>query len=165
MIEQLHLKHNNTGTQTLLMVLRERVWIIRGRKTVRSVVKGCVTCQRYAVKALEVPLPPLPEDRTKVLKTFQVIGIDFAGPVFLKGNLNAWIIIFTHAVFRAVHLELITSLSTNVFIDAFRRFISRRGRVEVIYSDHGSNFVGLNKAMNQLDWADIEWKCALMKIK
>ncbi|XP_035233491.1 uncharacterized protein LOC118205308 [Stegodyphus dumicola] len=165
MIELLHLEHKHTGTQTLLMILRERVWIIKGRKTIRSVVKRCITCQRYAIKALEVPLPPLPEERKKLLKTFQLTGIDLAGPVFFKGNLKACIVIFTCAVFRAVYLELITSLSTNVFIDAFKRFISRRGRVEVIYSDNGSNFIGLNKAMNELDWADIESRCALMKIK
>ncbi|XP_035234028.1 uncharacterized protein LOC118205857, partial [Stegodyphus dumicola] len=121
--------------------------------------------KRYAVKALEVPIPPLPENRTKMLKTFEVTGIDLAGPVFLKRNLKAWIVIFTCADFRAVQLELNTSLSTNVFIDAIRRFISRRGRVGVTYSDNDSNFVGLNKAMNQLVWADIERKYVLLKIK
>ena len=50
--------------------------------------------------------------------------------------------LFTCAVYRAVHLELILSLSTNSFLQGLRRFIARRGRPKIIYSDHGSNFVG-----------------------
>ncbi|GFX68150.1 integrase catalytic domain-containing protein [Trichonephila clavipes] len=77
----------------------------------------------------------------------------------------AWIVLFTCAVFRAVHLELITSLSTTDFIQAMRRFIARRGRISVMYSDNGTNFTGLNNALRQLDWTTIETEFRVHEIR
>lgn len=51
---------------------------------------------------------------------------------------------------KAVHLELITSLSTEDFLLALKRFISRRGNPSVIYSDNGTNFVGARNQLNDL---------------
>ncbi|GFW65138.1 putative pro-pol polyprotein [Trichonephila clavipes] len=155
-IAQEHLVNKHAGTLTLLTILRERFWIVKGKRTVRSVIKECLTCKRQRIKHLEVPFPPLPKDRTEVAAVFQVSGVDLAGPLLTKSKQKAWIVLFTCAVFRAVHLELITSLSTTDFIQAMRRFIARRGRISVMYSDNGTNFTGLNNALRQLDWTTIE---------
>jgi len=42
----------------------------------------------------------------------------------------------------------VTSLSTEVFLNALERFINTRGRPITIYSDNGSNFVGLVNITN-----------------
>ena len=42
---------------------------------------------------------------------------------------------------RAVHLEVACSLEANSFLQAFFRFIHRRGSVSEIFSDNGTNFV------------------------
>ena len=96
---------------------------------------------------------------------FEVIGVDFAGPVYLKGKIKVWICLFTRAVFRAVHLELITSLSTASFLMTFRRFIARRGRPSVVYSDNGSNFVGMDNALKKLNIIKIANVLALKQIE
>ncbi|GFT93858.1 bel12-ag transposon polyprotein, partial [Trichonephila clavipes] len=62
-------------------------------------------------------------------------------------------------------LELITSLSTTDFIQAMRRFIARRGRISVMYSDNGTNFTGLNNALRQLDWTTIESEFRVHEIR
>lgn len=155
-IAQEHIANKHAGTLTLLTILREKFWIVKGKRTIRSVIKDCLTCKRLRVKHLEVPFPPLPKDRTEVTAVFQVSGTDLAGPLLTKSNQKVWIVIFTCAVFRAVHLELIPSLSTSDFIQAMRRFIARRGRISVMYSDNGTNFTGLNNALKQLDWPTIE---------
>ncbi len=50
---------------------------------------------------------------------------------------------------KAVHLELVTGLTTETFIAALRRFIACRGHPTVIWSDHGTNFVGANNQLKE----------------
>ncbi|GFV29819.1 uncharacterized protein TNCV_1926441 [Trichonephila clavipes] len=156
-IAQEHLVNKHAGTLTLLTILSERFWIVKGKRTVRSVIKECLTCKRQKIKHLEVPFPPLPKDRTEVAAVFPSFRCRLGWtPLLTKSKQKAWIVLFTCAVFRAVHLELITSLSTTDFIQAMRSFINRRGRISVMYSDNGTNFTGLNNALRQLDWTTIE---------
>lgn len=61
--------------------------------------------------------------------------------------MKAYVALFVCMCTKAVHLELVTDLSTERFLQAFRRFIARRGRSTDVYSDNGTNFVG---ARNQL---------------
>jgi transposase InsO family protein len=51
---------------------------------------------------------------------------------------------------RAVHIELVSDLTTEAFIAALRRFISRRGHCATILSDNGTNFVGADRELNEL---------------
>lgn len=51
---------------------------------------------------------------------------------------------------KAIHLEAVTSLSTEAFMSALRRFISRRGRPAKFYSDNGTNFIGANSEIKEL---------------
>ena len=53
--------------------------------------------------------------------------------------------------YRAVHLELVTSISTQEFLFAFRRFICRRGRPSTIFSDD-TNFEGADNYFRLIDW-------------
>jgi len=50
-------------------------------------------------------------------------------------------------VTKAVHIEVVTSLYTEAFLAALRRFIARRGKPRTICSDNGTNFQG---AANEL---------------
>ncbi|GFS48771.1 integrase catalytic domain-containing protein [Trichonephila clavipes] len=92
-------------------------------------------------------------------------GVDLAGPLHLKDRRKGWVVLFTCAVFRAMHFELITSLSTAAFLQSLRRFISRRGQPTIIYSDNGTNFVGSNSALNSIDWDVVISKANIQKIK
>lgn len=51
---------------------------------------------------------------------------------------------------KAVHLEIVSDLSTDGFIAALRRFCARRGLPENIYSDNGTNFTGANNQLKEL---------------
>lgn len=104
---------------------------------------------------MNVDAPLLPPDRIRDAIAFEVTGIDMAGPVFLKDNQKAWICLFTCAIYRAVHLDLVTSLSTSGFLQVFRRFVARRGRPRVVYTDNGTNFRGAENIFANIDWNEV----------
>ena len=51
---------------------------------------------------------------------------------------------------KAVHLELVSDLTTAEFIATLHRFIGRRGIPSKIWSDHGTNFVGAEREIKEL---------------
>lgn len=152
LIMEKHTLHQHAGVQTLNVLLRDQFWIIRGRKTVRNVLSKCIMCKRHKVKAANAPIPPLPLERITDCNAFHTTGIDLAGPLYLSSGTKTWIVLFTCAMYRAIHLELVQSLSTDAFIAALRRFIARRGRPSIIFTDNGTNFVCMNNLFKGLDW-------------
>ena len=74
--------------------------------------------------------PPLPKARVQDSAPFTVTGVDFTGALHIKqttgSDMKAYICLFTCAATRAVHLEVVTSLSTESFLQAFRRFTSQK---------------------------------------
>ncbi|XP_018394987.1 PREDICTED: uncharacterized protein LOC108773620 [Cyphomyrmex costatus] len=51
---------------------------------------------------------------------------------------------------KAAHLEVVSELTTNAFLGALKRLISRRGKPTDIFSDNGTNFVGANRELEEL---------------
>ena len=49
-----------------------------------------------------------------------------------------------------MHLELISDLMSEAFISCLRRFISCRGYPSLLWSDHGTNFIGANREIKEL---------------
>ncbi|GFU73830.1 uncharacterized protein TNCV_554581 [Trichonephila clavipes] len=80
-----HIELEHAGTQTLMSNLRESYWIIKSRKTIRQVVRSCITCKRFSARPLETVSIPLPEDRVRDAAIFEVCGVDLCGPLF-KGK-------------------------------------------------------------------------------
>ena len=74
------------------------------------------------------------------------MGVDLAGPLLAKSKegkaMKVYICLFTCAVIRAVHLEIVEDSSVIAFLRGFRRFIGRRGIPEQIISDNAKNFKG-----------------------
>lgn len=83
----------------------------------------------------------------------------------LKDRQKIWVVLYTRAVYRAVLLEVARSLSTYDFLLTLRRFIARRGRPCVIYSDNGTNFKGANNLFETIDWTEIVKETGIQKIK
>lgn len=51
---------------------------------------------------------------------------------------------------KAVHLELVSDLTTDSFIACLRSFSVRRGLPTLLWSDHGTNFIGASKELKEL---------------
>jgi len=164
LLHEKHINNSHAGVQTLTAIMRETFWIFKCRSAAKRVVSRCIICKRHRVKPFQTPYAPLPQDRISDSKVFETTGIDLAGPLFLKEGKKAYIVLFTCAVYRALHLEIVLSLSTDSFLNALRRFIARRGRVSTIYSDNGTNFVGSSNLMKKLDWKKVEEETSVQRI-
>ncbi|KFM66923.1 hypothetical protein X975_05448, partial [Stegodyphus mimosarum] len=163
LIRDYHLKHSHAGVPALTVIIREEFWIIGARRRIRSVVKQFVRCKRFSAKPPAAAPIQLQLDRVRDAFAFEVTGIDLCGPLILKNKNKAWVVLFTFAVYRCVHLELVTSVSTECFIQAFRRFIARRGRPSIVYSDNGTNFVGTSALLKKVDWVKVISFCIAEK--
>lgn len=95
----------------------------------------------------------LPEDRVHSEKPpFSYVGVDCFGPFMVKqgrSHVKRYGCIFTCVVVRAVHIEILHSLDTDSFLNALQRFMARRGQLELIRSDNGTNFVGGNRELRE----------------
>ncbi|XP_063915021.1 uncharacterized protein LOC135131281 [Zophobas morio] len=156
LIEQFHVRYLHVGHQTLFFLLRQQFWILSAKRAIRSVVSRCIRCFRTRPTSITPLMGNLPYARVNHLKPFLHSGVDFAGPISLtmgkyRGTrtTKAYICIFVCMSVKAVHLELVSDLTSDAFIGAFRRFIARRGRCTDLYSDCGTNFVGANKVLLQ----------------
>ncbi|XP_054713434.1 uncharacterized protein LOC129222896 [Uloborus diversus] len=167
LIFSFHKRYGHVGTQMLLNLLREHFWILNGRKIVRLIISKCATCKRHSEKSLDADVAPITKDRIRDASVFEVVGIDLAGPSYLKDGKKVWVCLFTCAAYRAVHFELVSDISTDTFLLALRRFVARRGRCTVIYCDNGTNFVGaynlfktlgLNRIIEDGSVNRIQWK-------
>ena len=122
-------------------------WIVRGRKTVKDVLRKCVTCKRFQGKCLPPPeSPDLPDYRVNGLNnSYQATGLDFAGPLYIKNMFTkeinkVYILLLTCATSRALHLELTPDMKFPAFMRGFRRFVARRGTPELIVHDNFKTF-------------------------
>ncbi|XP_028408116.1 uncharacterized protein LOC114530710 [Dendronephthya gigantea] len=164
-IRHVHQQLGHAGRNHVIATLRENYWIVKINAAVRRVLSKCVFCRRYHGKPNEQKMSNLPEDRVTPAPPFTHTGVDYFGPFIIKEGrkeLKKYGAIFTCLVSRAVHIEVANSLSSDSFIQALRRFISRRGPVTKIRSDNGSNFVGANKelirAMKEMNHNQIQIK-------
>ncbi len=132
-IYQLHVENHHIGCSHLLIKLRERFWIIKGRAKVKSVLAHCVACNHWEGGRYRLPtIPYLLLCRVAEVSPFLHTGVDYLGPLHINnssddGSTEVWVAIFVCLVTRVVHLELANNLSTDEFLMALSRFCARRG--------------------------------------
>nr|XP_033204786.1 uncharacterized protein LOC117165516 [Bombus vancouverensis nearcticus] len=157
-IEQEHRNNHHTGTQATLYAVRLRYWPIDGRSQVWRTLRRCVQCCRANPAPVEYLMGDLPEARITESRPFTNVGIDYCGPFYIKEErrdrnrrkIKTYAAIFVCLATKAVHVELVSDLTTDAFLAALRRFISRRGYCATILTDNGTNFVGANRELQEL---------------
>ena len=143
------IKHQGRG-MTVNEVRARGYWVISLNSLVKSLIRGCVTCQALRGSTLGQKMADLPADRAECSPPFTYVGVDIFGP-FLVKNRRAMIkrygAIFTCLTTRAVHIEMAYDLTTDAFIHSLRKFMAIRGPVRLIRCDNGTNFVGANQEL------------------
>ncbi|XP_012521966.2 uncharacterized protein LOC105828265 [Monomorium pharaonis] len=143
--------------QLLLSSIREQFWLIGGRNLARKIIHKCVKCFRSNPTHSKTLMGELPKARVSQTMPFHNTGVDYAGPLLVKDRKGrgsktskAFVCLFICFATKALHLELVSNLTSETFIAAFRRFLVRRGTPAHIYSDNGTNFIGANRELKKL---------------
>ncbi|GFY56658.1 integrase catalytic domain-containing protein [Trichonephila inaurata madagascariensis] len=115
----------HAGVEATLAQVREKFWILKGRQCVKSILSRCFLLKKYTVGPVNQEITPLPPDRVLESPPFSISGLDFAGLFSIKdSDKKHYLLLFSCATTRALHLELLPSMSTDQFLLAFHRFIS-----------------------------------------
>ncbi|XP_045453733.1 uncharacterized protein LOC123663035 [Melitaea cinxia] len=152
-----HIKNSHAGCNALLAILQREFWILSARRTIRSVVFRCMSCYRLKASTMQPIMGDLPSDRVTETRPFAGVGTDFAGPFSVKTStlrnsktVKSYLCVFVCLSTKAVHLELVSALSTEAFVATLDRFVSRRGLPSLIRSDCGTNFKGTNNYLKEI---------------
>lgn len=156
-ISDAHQRTMHGGTQATLSYIRNNYWIVGGRMPVRSFILKCIPCARYRQNRAQQIIGQLPPERVTPSRPFLNTGVDYAGPLQIKNwrgrnsrTYKAYIALFVCFSTSAIHIELVTDYTTDAFIAAYKRFVSRRGICATLISDCGTNFKGANSELQAL---------------
>ena len=152
-----HLKLSHCGPTLLLAHEGARLHVLGARRLARDVCKSCVPCRKAAARVETQLMGQLPSTRVTPSPPFSITGIDYAGPFVLKKGhtrkpvlVKAYLALFVCLSTKAVHLEIVSDLTTEAFIATLKRFVSRRGLPKEIHTDNGTNFQGARNDLSSL---------------
>ena len=150
--------------------MRERFWVLRGRETVKNILRHCIVCRRYEIATCKTPqFADLPNHQVSEDPPLSHTGLDFTRPLYVRGNRSrvehgehnhdkVYVCLFTCASTRAVHLELTRGLNVQDFLLPFRRFASRRGLPATIQSDNAKTFQSSSKEIRKITRSPEVWR-------
>ncbi|XP_052743215.1 uncharacterized protein LOC128199140 [Bicyclus anynana] len=157
-IKSEHERLLHAGPKLLLSSLNQKFWIVNGLLHIKKITHKCIICFRNKATAAQQLMGSLPASRvTATSRPFQVIGLDFAGPVDVKLSRirrsvvgKGYICVFVCFTTKAVHLELASDLTTETFLGCLKRQISRRGKPSQVHCDNFSSFKSASNQLNEL---------------
>ena len=83
-------------------------------------------------------------DRVNFVKPFTNIGIDYTGNFSVKlgdTTTKMYLLVITCLNVRAIHIEVVPSMSTKDFLLALVKFCNIYGMPDAIYSDNAKTFI------------------------
>ncbi|XP_028968865.1 uncharacterized protein LOC114828533 [Galendromus occidentalis] len=131
------------GVNTVLSFLRRRFWIVRGRQIIKALLAKCVTCRRKHSRPSSQVEAPSPDERAEFVAPFAAGSLDSCGPLFgriKKETEKMYIALFTCSATRAVHLEVVPSMSAIQTHLALRRFLASYPSCRLLVSDNARSF-------------------------
>ena len=156
---EVHNKLHHGGVGITVTALRQVYWITAIRQYVRRLLRHCVTCRKLMGRPYRAPeSPPLPKVRVTEAPPFTITGVDFTGALYVKGSTGqetkVYICLFSCAVSRAVHLEVVNDLTVDTFLLAFRRFCSRKSLPRKMISDNASTYLSAAEEISKIFASD-----------
>ncbi|XP_055604565.1 uncharacterized protein LOC129752812 [Uranotaenia lowii] len=160
LLQQYHERFGHANRETVFNEVNQKFCIPGLRRAIRLVAKDCMWCKVHRCVPHVPLMSPLPIQRiTPQLGPFQAVGVDYLGPLGITVGRRVekrWVAVFTCLSVRAIHLEVVYSLSTQSCLMAIRRFMCRQGTPQEFFSDNGTNFTG---AWNEM-CKQVNYNCA-----
>ncbi|XP_026331205.1 uncharacterized protein LOC113238591 [Hyposmocoma kahamanoa] len=158
-VRHYHVQAAHGNQETVVNEVKQRYWLLRLRPTVKSVASGCMLCRIRKCKPQVPRMGDLPKARVAHhQRPFSYCGLDLFGPMEVtvgRRREKRYGVLFTCLTVRAVHIELVSSLTSDTLIMALRRMAARRGWPRHLYSDNGTNLRGadteLRRSVQELD--------------
>ncbi|XP_041451825.1 uncharacterized protein LOC121405267 [Drosophila obscura] len=152
-----HVTSLHAGVEFMFHTLRQKYCILGARNIVRKIVFNCKICFLQRKSTSTQLMADLPAFHVQPTRCFLHSVLDYAGPVTIKTSVGrtpklgkAWFSIFVCLSTKAIHIELVSDLTTPAFIAAFKRFWSRRGPISDLYSDNGTTFHGARRELTEM---------------
>lgn len=166
-------KTAHLGTEWVVSLIREKYWVTKIRRVVKSVSYSCVPCRRKFAAPGVQKMADLPAERLCPDKPpFTFTGMDCFGPFKVKigrSEVKRYGCVFTCLTTRAIHIEKLDSLDADSFLNGLRRFMSRRGCPSKIWCDNGTNFRGgfteISKQIRDVDDSKINQYCVSRQVE
>lgn len=153
LLQQYHNRFDHQNEATVLNELRQKIWAVGARRALRRLKQTCGECRiRKAAPETQL-MGQLPRVRLDYgAPSFTHTGVDYFGPIEVavgRRREKRYGVLFTCMTCRAVHHDVAASVSTDSFLMAWRRFVSRRGVPKQMFSDSGTHFRGANAEMGR----------------
>lgn len=156
-IDDAHKHTLHGGPQVTLNYIQTRYWIIGAKQLVKAHYRNCVICVKNAAITKSPLRGQLPPARITPSRAFSNSGVDYAGPIQIRTSKGrghkshkGYIALFICMATRAIHLEVVSDLTSEGFLQAFKRFVARRGHCSHLWSDNGTNFIGASTELKKL---------------
>ena len=159
-----HRRNHMRSDRYILSKIRGDVFIPRGTVYLNVIAEKCLVCRRLMAAKMEQIMGRAPFERFRNLAPFESTQMDLAGPVYVFPNtgarkhtkVKAYILVTVCVSTHCVWLTLLEKLSADSLLGGIQRIAARFGPIQRIYSDKGTNLVGVkNKAMDETDPPDL----------
>jgi hypothetical protein len=162
MLKAIHETDTGHGSPNVALAsLRTKFWMPKARALLKSIRSTCPICRLLKSKAFWQREAPLPEERYDAgplhrQRAFDACGLDHVGafypfrskkigrkfrlPPGITPEDKRYILVFSCALTRAIHLEYSSSTGFEDFVLAFERFTARHGQPRLVYSDNAGAF-------------------------
>ncbi|XP_038106567.1 uncharacterized protein LOC119766204 [Culex quinquefasciatus] len=146
----------HAGQQLLIASVRSKFWPVNVHSLARQVIHECISCFKSKPKVIEQIMADLPAERVNPAPPFLHVGVDYCGPFLVSypnrraKPVKCYVAVFVCLAVKAVHLELVSDLTSQAFIAALRRFVARCGKPLQIKCDNATTFVGAKNDLMEL---------------
>lgn len=119
-IEHEHRRLLHAGPEATLAAVRLRYWLLRARGIVKKLLRECTICFKAKPRFSEQLMGDLPLHRVVLSRPFNHTGVDFCGLIYIREGtrrnskkIKAYVAVFVCMSTKAVHLEIVSNLTTD----------------------------------------------------